>query len=53
MEASASCEARTAPSPDPTDNRQDELLLWDGTRTEFRTFRDTRDPDCAACGKLR
>ena len=34
-------------------NRKGELLVWDGTRTEFLTFRITRDPDCAACGKGR
>ena len=34
-------------------NRTGELLVWDGTRTEFRTFRITRDPDCTGCGTLR
>jgi len=31
-------------------NLKGKLLVWDGTRMEFRTFRIARDPDCPACG---
>jgi len=27
------------------------LLVWDGGRTEFRTFNARRDPSCPTCGK--
>jgi adenylyltransferase/sulfurtransferase len=27
------------------------LLVWDGGRTEFRTFKARRDPNCPTCGK--
>lgn len=32
-------------------NIKGKLLVWDGARTEFRTFRAPKDPQCPACGK--
>lgn len=34
-------------------NLKGELLVWDGTRMKFSTFRIRQDPDCPACGTLR
>ena len=31
-------------------NLKGKLLVWDGSKTEFRTFRVPKDPDCPACG---
>lgn len=31
-------------------NIKGKLLLWDGSKTEFRTFRTPKDPDCPTCG---
>jgi len=31
-------------------NIKGKLLVWDGSTTEFRTFRAPKDPDCPACG---
>ncbi len=31
-------------------NIRGKLLVWDGSKTEFRTFRAPKDPDCPACG---
>lgn len=31
-------------------NIKGRLLVWDGSRTEFRSFRAPKDPDCPACG---
>ncbi len=30
-------------------NIKGKLLVWDGRKTEFRTFRAPKDPDCPAC----
>jgi molybdopterin/thiamine biosynthesis adenylyltransferase len=27
------------------------LLVWDGGRTEFKTFKARKDPNCPACGR--
>jgi molybdopterin/thiamine biosynthesis adenylyltransferase len=32
-------------------NIKGKLLVWDGAKTEFRTFRAPKDPHCPACGK--
>ncbi len=32
-------------------NIKGKLLVWDGGRTEFKTFRAQKDPDCPCCGK--
>jgi molybdopterin/thiamine biosynthesis adenylyltransferase len=31
-------------------NIKGKLLVWDGRKTEFKTFRAPKDPDCPACG---
>lgn len=31
-------------------NIEGKLLVWDGSKTEFKTFRTPKDPDCPACG---
>ncbi len=32
-------------------NIKGKLLVWDGSKTDFRTFRAPKDPDCPACGE--
>lgn len=32
-------------------NLKGKLLVWDGARVEFRTFRAAKDPACPTCGK--
>lgn len=34
-------------------NIKGKLLVWDGRRTEFKTFRAPKDPDCPCCGGPR
>ncbi len=33
-------------------NLKGKLMVWDGTKTEFRNYKARRDPACAACGNL-
>jgi molybdopterin-synthase adenylyltransferase len=32
-------------------NIKGKLLVWDGRKTEFRTFKAPKDPNCPACGR--
>jgi adenylyltransferase/sulfurtransferase len=32
-------------------NLKGKLLVWDGARVEFRSFRAAKDPDCPTCGR--
>ncbi|TAN44660.1 MAG: HesA/MoeB/ThiF family protein [Nitrospirae bacterium] len=34
------------------DNIKNKILVWEGTKVEFRKFKAYRDPDCPVCGKL-
>ena len=33
-------------------NLKGKLLVWDGNRVDFKTFRAPKDPECPACGGL-
>ncbi|MBF0328506.1 MAG: HesA/MoeB/ThiF family protein [Nitrospirae bacterium] len=34
------------------DNIKNKILVWEGTKVEFRKFKAYRDPNCPVCGKL-